>query len=834
MRPAVAVRLALVLSTFAVSAAVAAPPATDDATAAWQEALAAARADLDAGRFAAAEATLAAQLKPMEAGLRDGDGERRLFARALALLAAARAARGDDEGAMPAWWAAQNLDPALGRRAVAELGPAGRALAGHRLRRAGRVPRGEPRLRRRGGGRRGGGDGYAPPLPLAVPLPPLPPPRWRGAVAIEVVIDAEGRVRRPVVLAAGAPPGVVYRQIEALAGWRFRPATDRGRPVAVTATFEALRDPASPLVDWLRDGALAAIHQRLAAGDWAAARDAALQRAAERLEKGRSQLGVQGALALLAVAQAGAGDEGAALAALRTLESLDGGVFAELPAYGEPGRWLAAQAGVCLGAPSLAAPPAPRCAAFDPAADAGVTPPRPVETPPLSVAPPFAIPPLIDQRLLVRLVVDAEGRVTEARMVAGLQRYAAYPALATVLGWRFEPARRGGRPVAAFYEAGVPLPAEAPPGKLEIWRRQLTEIDARLRAGEGAAVGADVERMAGDVERRLLAGGGDLAAEVLVLRALAAGYGADLSTAVWYWHAAQNLAPELRYRDLTPYGKAGEALAARPLPSLWQADLEARRPADDAPEIVAFDEPVLRSGRPGAQGLVVVEVTVDNRGLARQPRLLAGVGPGRMAAVFEALRGWRFAPAASGDGARRRTVVLRLARRIPYQQLSSRRGFPLLFRSRSRANDDAVEAACLWRSAQLADPAVAFVDLAGLLGSRETERYFVARLQPTLVPRWPTLPTPPRAIGAIEPPQAVDAPPPPPVPEKLLEERSAVVVRALVGRDGRVESARTVGPFGALGNRAVETVCGWRFAAPRRDGAPVRAYHDVRLEFTAE
>ena len=89
---------------------------------------------------------------------------------------------------------------------------------------------------------------YRPPGPLRVGgevLPPVkvhsPPPRYpemarkariQGAVHLEAVIDATGRVVR-IRIIKGLPLGFDQAAVDAVSQWRFEPATYRGRPVAV-------------------------------------------------------------------------------------------------------------------------------------------------------------------------------------------------------------------------------------------------------------------------------------------------------------------------------------------------------------------------------------------------------------------------------------------------------------------------------------------------------------------------------------------------------------------------------------------------------------------------
>ena len=56
--------------------------------------------------------------------------------------------------------------------------------------------------------------------------------RIQGVVIAQVVIDEEGCVRRIEVL-QGLSPDLNAESVKAMAGWKFRPATRTGKPVAV-------------------------------------------------------------------------------------------------------------------------------------------------------------------------------------------------------------------------------------------------------------------------------------------------------------------------------------------------------------------------------------------------------------------------------------------------------------------------------------------------------------------------------------------------------------------------------------------------------------------------
>ncbi len=78
--------------------------------------------------------------------------------------------------------------------------------------------------------------GIEPPEALDAPMPRFPELARQvgrdGLVVLQAVIDREGRVQEVQVL-RGAPFGMTEAAVEAVRGWRFRPATRDGDPVAV-------------------------------------------------------------------------------------------------------------------------------------------------------------------------------------------------------------------------------------------------------------------------------------------------------------------------------------------------------------------------------------------------------------------------------------------------------------------------------------------------------------------------------------------------------------------------------------------------------------------------
>lgn len=255
----------------------------DDPVARWRLRLSAAESHLLEARWDSAEAAVDGVLPEMIGSLRaEGDGPA-FLALALVLKAAAEAGRGRDDDALWHWWMAQNLDPALRSSELPAFGKAAALLARHRLRQAGEVPAGEPvvdDVEERSSIR------YRPPVATATLLPGVPREHWEGRVLVEVVVDRRGKVSQPVLLDdGGAPLSHVVRQLAAIQGWRFRPATLGRKRFAELVTFDALGVPGVDWYPWLPDlrrieaRFTVAVHERPTGGF-----SALLARALERMD----------------------------------------------------------------------------------------------------------------------------------------------------------------------------------------------------------------------------------------------------------------------------------------------------------------------------------------------------------------------------------------------------------------------------------------------------------------------------------------------------------------------------------------------------------------------
>ncbi|HMB52345.1 MAG TPA: energy transducer TonB, partial [Thermoanaerobaculia bacterium] len=787
------------------------PVAAQDDAERWNQRLNEAGAYLEAGEFERARRAADEVVPLLVERLQAGGPSNEFLAFALFLKAAAEAGSEEREAALWHWWAAQNLDPKMRRQGLPDLAGAGALLRANRLREAGQLADGTPV---------GGGDEVVPPRPIAVPRPPSPWARWSGGVEIEILIGADGGVTQPVVLdAAGAAPGAVYEQLRALRSWRFHPATRDGEPVPATLRLTDLEGGRFPL-RWIHDGDLRPVHELLLAGDW----ERAAARAGEVVDRATGEeappFGLGDALLMRAVADANLGRRRQAEVGLWAAESLHRHAFPQLQAYGDGGRFLWHERPRCVLADERREEGEGSEACPDPLADSTLTPPRQLDTEPLAAGALDGPGRPADEHVLVRLLVDAAGQPTEATIVAAADRRVTPLALSAVGGWRFEPARRDGEPVAALYETSLPLAPglrrveAAPSGRPDGWRRRLAALDELLTAGDHTAALPLAEALQAELERDLAAGGSDLLAAALRARALAeaglaaaGGDGADdlAAAAAWHWQAAQNLAPQLRYRDLGAFGAAGGALAAH---TLSPRDVVAELADGTATVVERVDPPAGASGG----GAVEFAVTVDGEGRPRQPVWRAGTSPARLSAALEALRGWRLE---AGGGGGRRLLVVQAAESAP--SWSPPRGVSRLVRLAAANHDeDPVRAACLWSSAQSLEARLAAVEPSSLAGSPAAQDFLRRHLlAPPAAVSWS-----PQQVGVAQVGGPIQVGGDVVAPVKLFAPQpdfttmarragieGVVIVQTTIGTDGRLRGMRLLkGLSHGLDESTMETI----------------------------
>jgi hypothetical protein len=379
----------------------------------------------------------------------------------LAKLAVAEAGLGLPEEARWHWEIAQNVS--LGSLPVADFtvyGAPGELLARSPLRAPGAAPAGleVPTLP--------GNPGLVPPrrlqgsdVDLLQRLQPGEPPLW---MRLELVVDAAGAVREPVVLSSNSQR-LSYEVLAAVRGWRYEPAQLDGRPVAAFLTVEInapqlkpLRELTPPLAE-----ELAEIETTLREHRWRAAGIQAERLWILALHKGQQSPKVFARLfTLRALAEAGRGLDDLAICHWQAAQSLEPALFhAGLADYGA--------AGALLDAHRWRRPDRKTA--------------EPAAAPPPSGAPTVNTPEIVDR---IQPIFPTIGRAKGAQGTVALEtelntagriRFPFYrppqnpataamnfaaSALDAVCHWKFKPATFQGQPVAVYYGLTVSFAIE--------------------------------------------------------------------------------------------------------------------------------------------------------------------------------------------------------------------------------------------------------------------------------------------------------------------------------------------------------------------------------------
>lgn len=187
--------------------------------------------ELRAGNWAAAEQGASAQLKKtLEQSAAGGGADRDLILYTM-VRAIAEKGLGRDADASWHWYMATGLLPALSAADLSMYGAPAKALQQEALRvRA--TPKGTKYSK---DGPVGDRTGLAGPKPDKDPAPrvPLRLKDEGGFYVVEVVVEADGRVSRPLVLGRSGPVALQVLLLDKLREWTFSPATRAGAPVEV-------------------------------------------------------------------------------------------------------------------------------------------------------------------------------------------------------------------------------------------------------------------------------------------------------------------------------------------------------------------------------------------------------------------------------------------------------------------------------------------------------------------------------------------------------------------------------------------------------------------------
>lgn len=346
-----------------------------------------------------------------------------------------------------------------------------------------------------------------------------------------------------------------------------------------------------------------------------------------------------GAVARLAVAEAGLGQQQEAIWHWQVAQNLDRGVLPKeaLLTYGPPAEVLEryrlrelneAPAGATVyRAGDLKDPvqPARKLQGESPELSKGL---REISAP---------------KWVLLQAIVGEDGRLRDPVAIGSLPGMV-YETLEDLRTWRFEPAKRAGVPVAAFYELAINPPSKTPLSRLVRLEKGPAEVEALLRGARWKEAWEASVRLLGLALDEKAQDGLPLGT-LLALRALAeAGLGAE-SRAVCRWQAAQHLAPILYHADLSAYGRAGALLQA----SRWTWESGEPSGSGAGTPSVARRIPLRYPGvaqQDRIVGAVTVEGVIDSRGGVRVPVVTAN--PSRMlnlsASALDSFCGWSFQP----------------------------------------------------------------------------------------------------------------------------------------------------------------------------------------------
>jgi TonB family protein len=267
--------------------------------------------------------------------------------------------------------------------------------------------------------------------------------------------------------------------------------------------------------------------------------------------------------------------------------------------------------------------------------------------------------------LRLEVVIDEQGRVRDPVVLSARSEEAAYRALEAMRDWRFEPARKRGQPVATLHTLVV-----NPPGRRAL--DQVINLSAQTKAIEGMLRRQEWRQAADEAQHHWYAlldntGRGhnqepERAAlgMTMALWALAReGMNPGHSWARCRWEAGQALMPTLYDLDLSPYGPAGQALAAwrsesfaAPWkPSLVRPPAEPPRGEVTRPQKIAVRAPYYppAAKKERLNGKVILEAITDTEGRVRNPTILVPAEAGDQvtfaASAVDTVCDWRFKPA---------------------------------------------------------------------------------------------------------------------------------------------------------------------------------------------
>ena len=189
------------------------------------------------------------------------------------------------------------------------------------------------------------------------------------------------------------------------------------------------------------------------------------------------------------------------------------------------------------------------------------SPPRALETQKIELPSTWGA---IPKGIRLQVVVDAQGHVEQPVVAQSTSVGITYVVLKSLRDWRFEPARAGETPVAAFYEIKVPMERRPLEKVVEFTGSPLAESEATLRAGRYPDAGNQVGKLWTGANQGKTSPSRSFLGVALALKALAQAGQGEADGAICRWQAAQTLEPRLYGADLSAYGAAGKLLEDHP------------------------------------------------------------------------------------------------------------------------------------------------------------------------------------------------------------------------------------------------------------------------------
>jgi TonB family protein len=434
--------LAVLLGVSALAGSVP-PPPTDELWAAHERQVEEREREitdpLRVGDWAAAET---AARDAVKAGIERDDGVD--LATALAYLAVAEEGEGHYDDAFWHWQEAV----ALGAGGdLSTFGAPARSLASAPLRKLDEIPAGLA-VRREGDG----GEPFVPARKLSGADAVLPATRrtYPRGIRVQAIVDAEGRLRQPVVISSTFP-ALTCVVLEAMHAWRFAPARSGGRPVA---SLYELRIPSSWPLEQLVDLSKSPLREPfdlLKAGRYAEA-EKKVERVWKRALNGNEQTTAFFGIALTekALAEAGLGRGDDAVCRYQAAQTLEPRLYgADLSAFGEAGSLLMRNPWVAAGSVARSGRHAPHPGA------GGVTRPEVLKRKD-PVFPEYARSVQLQGRVIVETVITETGTLRHPVLLdAGPSTGFDASVLDACCSWRFKPATWEGKPVKVYYTTTV-------------------------------------------------------------------------------------------------------------------------------------------------------------------------------------------------------------------------------------------------------------------------------------------------------------------------------------------------------------------------------------------